>query len=172
MNRGWRILLLAAVLPSPLRAGPSGDYFTPPETMYAFADLWIVRPLDLVVLPITSLTWVASLPVTSVSGTREQAFDLLLKNPSQHMVSRPLGSYFEWENRDQSRPVVIQFRNSYAMAELTPQQESKYRNALKEHQARVEAIERENSLPEKDREDLVVAEERRWESVVRVLLSL
>ena len=87
-------------------------------------------------------------------------------------MSRPLGSYFDWENRDQSRPVVIQFRDSYAMATLTPQQERKYRNALKDHQARVEAIEREDTLPEMDREKLVAAEERRWENIVRVLLSL
>ena len=172
MKRKLGIFLLAGILGQSVKAGPPGDYFTPPETMYAFADFWIVRPLDLAVLPITSLTWVASLPVTAASGTQEQAYDLLIKNTSQHMMARPLGSYFDWENRDQSRPVVIQFRDSYAMADLTPQQERKYRNALKDHKARVEAIERESSLPETDREELVAAEERRWESIVRVLLSL
>jgi hypothetical protein len=140
--------------------------------MYAFADFWFVRPLDLAVLPITSLTWVASLPVTAASGTQEQSYNLLVKDMAQHMMERPLGSYFDWENRDQSRPVVIKFKDSYAMAELSPQEERKYRNALKQHEARVEAIEREASLPEKDREELVNAEERRWENVVRVLLSL
>ena len=172
MKRVLLVSLLAGALILPGRAAPPGDYFTPPETMYSFADFWIVRPLDLAVLPITSLTWVASLPVTAASGTQEQAYDLFIKNPSQHMMARPLGSYFDWENRDQSRPVVIQFRDSYAMADLTPQQERKYRNALKDHKARVEAIERESSLPEADREELVAAEERRWESIVRVLLSL
>ena len=172
MKRKLVILLLAGISVLPMQAAPPGDYFTPPETMYAFADFWIVRPLDLAVLPITALTWVASLPVTAASGTQEQAYDLFIKNTSQHMMSRPLGSYFDWENRDQSRPVVIQFKDSYAMADLTPQQERKYRNALKDHQARVEAIERESSLPELDREELVAAEERRWESIVRVLLSL
>jgi len=171
-KRNLGVLFLVGALCLPLRAAPPGDYFTPPETMYAFADFWIVRPLDLAVLPITSLTWVASLPVTAASGTQEQAYDLLIKNTSQHMMARPLGSYFDWENRDQSRPVVIQFKDSYAMADLTPQQERKYRNALKDHQARVEAIEREDALPENDRENLVAAEERRWESIVRVLLSL
>lgn len=172
MRRACKILLLAGAWPLSLRSAPPSDYFTPPETMYAFADFWIVRPLDLAVLPITALTWVASLPVTAASGTQEQAYDLFIKNTSQHMMARPLGSYFDWENRDQSRPVVIQFKDSYAMADLTPQQERKYRNALKDHQARVEAIERESSLPELDREELVAAEERRWESIVRVLLSL
>jgi hypothetical protein len=172
MKRKLVILLLAGISVVPLRAAPPGDYFTPPETMYAFADFWIVRPLDLAVLPITALTWVASLPVTAASGTQEQAYNLLIRDTSQHMMARPLGSYFDWENRDQSRPVVIQFKDSYAMADLTPQQERKYRNALKDHQARVEAIERESSLPKIDREELVAAEERRWESIVRVLLSL
>ena len=172
MKREFQVFLLLGTLHLPLRAAPPSDYFTPPETMYAFADFWIVRPLDLAVLPLTSLTWVASLPVTAASGTQDQAYDLFLKAPSQHMMLRPLGSYFDWENRDQSRPVVIQFKESYAMADLTPQQERKYRTALKDHQARVEAIERETSLPAKDREELVAAEERRWESIVRVLLSL
>jgi len=172
MKRKLVILLLAGISVVPLRAAPPGDYFTPPETMYAFADFWIVRPLDLAVLPITALTWVASLPVTAASGTQEQAYNLLIRDTSQHMMARPLGSYFDWENRDQSRPVVIQFKDSYAMADLTPQQERKYRNALKDHQARVEAIDRETSLPKIDREELVAAEERRWESIVRVLLSL
>jgi hypothetical protein len=172
MKRKLVILLLAGISVVPLRAAPPGDYFTPPETMYAFADFWIVRPLDLAVLPITALTWVASLPVTAASGTQEQAYNLLIRDTSQHMMARPLGSYFDWENRDQSRPVVIQFKDSYAMADLTPQQERKYRNALKDHQARVDAIERETSLPKIDREELVAAEERRWESIVRVLLSL
>jgi hypothetical protein len=140
--------------------------------MYAFADLWFVRPLDLAVLPLTSVTWVVSLPVTAASGTQERAYDLLIKDVAQHMMTRPLGSYFEWDNRDQSRPVVIKFKDSYSMADLSPQEERKYRNALKEHEARVEAIERETSLPETDREALVNAEERRWENVVRVLLSL
>ena len=166
------ILLLAGILELPVRAAPPSDYFAPPETLYSFADFWIVRPLDLAVLPVTSLTWVASLPVTAASGTQEQSYDLLVKNTAQHLMSRPLGSYFDWENRDQSRPVVIQFRDSYAMATLTPQQERKYRNALKDHQARLEAIEREDTLPEMDREKLVAAEERRWENIVRVLLSL
>ena len=172
MKRNLVILLLAGISVVPLRSAPPSDYFTPPETMYAFADFWIVRPLDLAVLPITALTWVASLPVTAASGTQEQAYNLLIRDTSQHMMARPLGSYFDWENRDQSRPVVIQFKDSYAMADLTPQQERKYRNALKDHQARVEAIDRETSLPKIDREELVAAEERRWESIVRVLLSL
>jgi hypothetical protein len=166
------ILVLAAVATIPARAIPPSDYFAPPETMYAFADLWFVRPLDLAVLPLTSVTWVVSLPVTAASGTQERAYDLLIKDVAQHMMTRPLGSYFEWDNRDQSRPVVIKFKDSYSMADLSPQEERKYRNALKEHEARVEAIERETSLPETDREALVNAEERRWENVVRVLLSL
>ena len=69
---------LAMVLPSPFsRAGAPSDYFAPPETMYSFADFWIVRPMDLAVLPITATTWLISLPVTAASGTSEQAYDLL-----------------------------------------------------------------------------------------------
>ena len=58
------------------------------------------------------------------------------------------------------------------MADLSPQQERKYRAALKEHEARILAIEREQDLPQHDRDDLARGEERRWENVVRLLLSL
>lgn len=170
-----RLPLWATVLVfggSVLRAEPLGNYFTPPETMYSFADFWIVRPLDLAVLPVTAATWVCSLPVTAASGTSERYYDMLIKEPSQHLMQRPLGSFFEWENRDKSRPVVIQFNDSYTMAELSPDQERKYRLAYKQHQERVLAIEREESLPEEDRQGLALGEEKRWENVVRLLLSL
>ena len=154
------------------RAGAPSDYFTPPETMYSFADFWIVRPMDLAVLPITATTWLISLPVTAASGTSEQAYDLLIKDLSQHMMQRPLGQFWDWENRDQTRPVVIKFKDSFSMADLSPQQERKYRAALKDHEARIKAIEREQDIPQEDRDDLARGEERRWENLVRLLLSL
>ena len=58
------------------------------------------------------------------------------------------------------------------MAELSPQQERRYRVALQEHKERIMAIERETDLPESDRKALAAAEERRWENVLRLLLSL
>jgi len=155
-----------------LRAEAPSDYFAPPETMYSFADFWFVRPMDLAVLPITATTWLISLPVTAASGTSDQAYDLLIKDLSQHMMQRPLGQFWDWENRDQTRPVVIKFQDSFSMADLTPQQERKYRTALKDHEARIMAIEREQSIPQEDRDDLARGEERRWQNVVRLLLSL
>jgi hypothetical protein len=116
-----------------LHAEAPSDYFTPPETMYSFADFWVVRPLDLAVLPITATTWVVSLPVTAASGTSDQAYDLMIRQLAQHMMKRPMGQFWDWENRDQSRPVVIKFSDGYSMAELTPEQERKYRRALQEH---------------------------------------
>jgi hypothetical protein len=155
-----------------LRAEAPSDYFAPPETMYSFADFWFVRPMDLAVLPITATTWLMSLPVTAASGTSAQAYDLLIKDVSQHMMQRPLGQFWDWENRDQTRPVVIKFKDSFSMADLSPQQERKYRAALKDHEARIKAIEREQSIPQEDRDDLARGEERRWQNVVRLLLSL
>ena len=155
-----------------LRAEAPSDYFAPPETMYSFADFWFVRPMDLAVLPITATTWLISLPVTAASGTSDQAYDLLIKDLSQHMMQRPLGQFWDWENRDQTRPVVIKFKDSFSMADLTPQQERKYRAALKDHEARIKAIEREQDIPQEDRDDLARGEERRWENLVRLLLSL
>jgi hypothetical protein len=155
-----------------LRAEAPSDYFVPPETMYSFADFWFVRPMDLAVLPITATTWLISLPVTAASGTSDQAYDLLIKDLSQHMMQRPLGQFWDWENRDQTRPVVIKFKDSFSMADLSPQQERKYRAALKDHEARIKAIEREQDIPQEDRDDLARGEERRWQNVVRLLLSL
>jgi hypothetical protein len=167
---GLGIAVIGLVVP--VRALPPSDYFAPPETMYSFADFWVVRPLDLAVLPITATTWLVSLPVTAASGTADQAYDLMIRDLTQHMMKRPLGQFWDWENRDQSRPVVIKFTDGYSMAELSPEQERKYRRALQEHEARIIAIEREVELPEKDREALARGEERRWENVVRLLLSL
>ena len=67
---------------------------------------------------------------------------------------------------------MVQFPDSYLLAELSPEQEIRYRNALKEHQERIMAIEREVELPEADRKALAAAEDRRWENVLRLILSL
>ena len=168
----WLGLILFWQSPVLRAEAPPGDYFAPPQTMYSFADFWLVRPMDLAVLPFTATTWLMSLPVTAASGTSAQAYDLLIKDVSQHMMQRPLGQFWEWEERDQTRPVVIKFKDSFSMAELSPQQERKYRASLKDHEARIMAIEREQDLPQKDRDDLARGEERRWENVVRLLLSL
>jgi hypothetical protein len=58
------------------------------------------------------------------------------------------------------------------MAELTPEQERKYRTSLQEHEERILAIERAGEIPQEDRDALSRGEERRWENVVRLLLSL
>jgi len=58
------------------------------------------------------------------------------------------------------------------MAELTPEQERKYRRALQDHEERILAIERASDIPQEDRDALARGEERRWENVVRLILSL
>jgi len=171
-------VLLAATLCLILARSPAGaitpsDYFAPPITMYAFTDFWLVRPLDLAVLPFTMTTWVCSLPITAASGTTREAYDLLMRQPAEHLMARPLGQFWEWENRDQNRPVVIKFKDSsYKMALLSPEQERKYHAALKDHENRMEAIEREEEIPQQDRDDLVAGEELRWKNFVDLLLSL
>jgi hypothetical protein len=170
-------VLLAGTLCLILAQSPGGaispsDYFAPPITMYAFTDFWLVRPLDLAVLPFTMTTWVCSLPITAAAGTTSEAYDLLMRQPAEHLMARPVGQFWEWDNRDQNRPVVIKFKDSYAMADLSPEQERKYRAALKDHENRMKAIEREEELPQQDRDNLVEGEEKRWENFVRLLMSL
>jgi len=166
----WLWLALVPVA----RALPPTDYFEPDLAMYSFADLWIVRPMSVAVLPLTLTTFVASAPVVAGSGgdSVQRSYDILVSDPAAFLAARPLGSFFDWENRDKTKPVVIQFPDGYTVAELSPQQERRYRVALQEHKQRIAAIERESELPETDRKSLAAAEERRWENVLRLLLSL
>lgn len=173
MKRFGMICLFLGVVPGG-KALPPSDYFEPDLTMYSFADLWVVRPLTAAVLPLTMTTFAVGAPVVAGSGQEsvQRSYDILVGDPSQFLAARPLGSFFDWENRDRTKPVVIKFPEGYTVAELTPQQERRYRVALKEHQDRIMAIEREASLPEEDRKSLAAAEQRRWENVLRLLLSL
>ena len=167
-------LWLALVLAPWARALPPSDFFEPDLAMYSFADLYFVRPMSIAVLPLTATTFAASLPFTAGAGpdAAARSYDILVGDPAQFLMARPLGSFFDWENRDKTKPVVIQFPEGYTVAELSPQQERRYRVALEEHKARILAIEREAELPENDRKALAAAEERRWENVLRLLLSL
>ena len=173
MRRVGYWLLLLALVPW-AKALPPTDYFEPDLTMYSFADLWLVRPMTAAVLPLTMTTFAVGAPATAGSGRNsvERSYDILVGDPAQFLMARPLGSFFDWENRDRTKPVVIKFPDGYTLAELSPQQEQRYRVALQEHKDRVMAIERETDLPESDRKALAAAEERRWENVLRVLLSL
>ena len=173
MRKVLGLVVLAVSLPT-VRGMPPSDLFEPDLTMYSFADLWVIRPVSLAVLPLTATIFAASLPVTAGAGTESAArsYEVLVGDPAQFLAARPLGSFFDWENRDKTRPVVIKFPEGYTVAELSPQQERRYRTALKEHEERIMAIERETELPEVDRKTLAAAEERRWENVLRLLLSL
>lgn len=156
------------------RALPPTDYFEPDLAMYSFADVWVVRPLTMAVIPLTATTFAAGVPFSAAGGEDSVArsYNILVEDPAEFLVKRPVASFFEWESRDRSKPVVIQFPDGYTLAELSPQQERRYRQALAEHHERIMAIERETTLPEKDRQALAAAEERRWENVLRLLLSL
>ena len=174
MKKGLPLAMLMIVMSCPGRALPPSDFFEPDLTMYSFADLFFVRPITLATLPITSTTFAASLPFTAGAGkdSAARSYEILVGEPAQYLESRPLGSFFDWENRDKTKPVVIRFPEGYSVAELSPQQERRYRVALREHEERITAIEKEIDLPESDRKSLAAAEERRWANVLRLLLSL
>ena len=173
MRKFLALLLLAGTI-SGARAVPPADYFEPDLAMYSFADFWVVRPVTAAMLPLTMTTFAVGAPATAGSGQDavQRSYEILVGDPAQFLMARPLGSFFDWENRDKTKPVVIQFPDSYTLAELSPQQERRYRVALQEHKERILAIERESELPETDRRALVAAEQRRWENVLRLLLSL
>jgi len=173
MRRFW-ILALGLGLAPWSRALPPTDFFEPDLAMNSFADFWVVRPLTAAVLPLTMTTFAVGAPATAGSGrdSVQRSYDILVGDPAAFLTARPLGSFFDWENRDKTKSVVIQFPDGYTVAELSPQQERRYRIALQEHKERIMAIERETELPESDRKALAAAEERRWENVLRLLLSL
>ena len=171
-NYGLAVILMVSAPYA--RALPPSDFFEPDMTMYSFADLWVVRPLTAAILPLTATTFAAGAPVAVGSGKEalERSYNVLVSDPAEFLASRPLGSFFDWENRDQTRPVVIKFSETFAVAELSPSQEQRYRAALKSHEARMEAIQKEAGLPESERERLIEGEEKRWEDLVRRLLSM
>jgi hypothetical protein len=173
MKRIGMLVLFGALAPWG-RALPPTDYFEPDLTMYSFADLWVIRPVSAAILPLTMTTFAVGTPVAAGSGrdSVQRSYDILVGDPAEFLMARPLGSFFDWENRDKTKPVVIKFPDGYTVAELSPQQERRYRVALQEHKDRIMAIERETELPEADRRSLAAAEERRWENVLRLLLSL
>jgi hypothetical protein len=173
MKRIGMLVLFGALAPWG-RALPPTDYFEPDLTMYSFADLWVIRPVSAAILPLTMTTFAVGTPVAAGSGrdSVQRSYDILVGDPAKFLMARPLGSFFDWENRDKTKPVVIKFPDGYTVAELSPQQERRYRVALQEHKDRIMAIERETELPEADRRSLAAAEERRWENVLRLLLSL
>lgn len=156
------------------RAAPPTDYFEPDLAMYSFADLWLVRPMSAAMLPLTMTTFLVGAPLTAGSGKEsvQRSYDLLVGDSAQFLSARPLGSFFEWDNRDQTKPVVIAFPEGYTVAELSPEQERRYRVALQQHKQRIQAIQGEAALPEAERQALAAAEQRRWENVLRLLLSL
>ena len=171
-NYGLAVILMVSAPCA--RALPPSDFFEPDMTMYSFADLWVVRPLAAAILPLTATTFAAGAPVAVGSGKEalERSYNVLVSDPAEFLASRPLGSFFDWENRDKTRPVVIRFSGSFAVAELSSSQEQRYRAALKSHEARMEAIQKEADLPESERERLIQGEEQRWEDLVRRLLSM
>jgi len=173
MKRLGVLVLCWGVVPW-AKALPPSDYFEPDLAMYSFADVWVVRPLTMAVIPLTATTFAAGVPFNAAGGKDSVArsYSILVGDPSEFLASRPVGSFFDWENRDKTKPVVIKFPDGYTVAELAPQQERRYRVALQEHQERIQAIEQEAKLPEEDRQALVAAEEHRWENVLRLLLSL
>jgi len=175
MRRFGLWILFLGWAPAWAKALPPADYFEPDLTMYSVADFGLIRPVTLAVLPITMTTFAASMPIFGAGAGRDsvdRSYEILVGDVSQFAFARPLGSFFDWENRDRTKPVVIKFPDGYTVAELSPQQERRYRVALQEHKDRILAIERETDLPESDRKSLAAAEERRWENVLRLLLSL
>ena len=59
------LILVGGLGLAPARA--ASDLFEPDMTMYSFADLWLVRPMNAAMTPLTGLTYLCSLPFTSGS---------------------------------------------------------------------------------------------------------
>ena len=174
LGRVKKILMVALLcLEAPgVRALPPVESFQPDMTMYGFADLFAIRPLDMAILPITSGTWALSLPFTAGSKSAQRSYEILVRDPAQHLSARPLGSFSEWNNRDRKKPVLIQLSSGYVLAELTPEQQRRYQVARRQYEERSAIIEKEDVLSEKEREALLQGEARRWDNLIRLLLSL
>lgn len=58
-------------------------------------DLFIARPFTFAATIVGSALWVATLPITAPTKTHRDAFDVMIAQPWQYTVDRPLGEFGE-----------------------------------------------------------------------------
>jgi len=81
---------------SALASEERGDVFvfrSEPTAAAMIGDVLVVRPISLVGLGVTSLSFLISWPFSALGGNSDQAKQALLKDPVQYTFKRPLGDF-------------------------------------------------------------------------------
>ena len=90
------ISLSIALTPVSVLAEQGGDvhvFRDEPSAAAMMGDVLVVRPISLVGLGVTSLTFLISWPFSAAGGNSDQAKQKLLKDPVQFTFKRPLGDF-------------------------------------------------------------------------------
>ena len=62
-----------------------------PNPMNVATDILILRPVGLVMIPVTAIIYVIGYPFAAASGTQEETYQSLVGNTIEYTFERPLG---------------------------------------------------------------------------------
>ena len=87
------ILLVAAMLVGSASADeiPVDPQLPPPNPMNVAADVFILRPVGLIMIPVTGLVYVLGYPFAKAAGNEREVYQSLLGNTIEDTFHRPLG---------------------------------------------------------------------------------
>jgi hypothetical protein len=96
----WKSTALALVLVLALSPGTwaqaagdevEGPFKAAPNPMNVATDILILRPVGLVMIPVTALIYVIGYPFAKASGSERQAYESLVGSTIDYTFERPLG---------------------------------------------------------------------------------
>jgi hypothetical protein len=92
------MLLSLSISLAPVSALAMGDtdvfvFRGQPSAAAMIGDVLVVRPIALVGLGVTSLSFLISWPFSAMGGNQDQAKQALLKDPVEYTFKRPLGDF-------------------------------------------------------------------------------
>ena len=99
-TKAWKTVCLVVVLTLVLGQGvwaqaPEEDIKGPfkagPNPMNVATDILILRPVGLVMIPVTAIVYVIGYPFAKASGSEEEAYQSLVGNTIEYTFERPLG---------------------------------------------------------------------------------
>ncbi len=62
-----------------------------PNTMNVATDVLLLRPLGLIMIPVTAVVYVIGYPFAKASGSEDEAYQATLGNTIEYTFERPLG---------------------------------------------------------------------------------
>ena len=97
----WKSICLALVLAltlypcawgeTPSEEIDDGPIKQDPNPMNVATDILLLRPLGLVMIPVTAIVYVIGYPFAKASGTEDEAYQGLVGNTIEYTFERPLG---------------------------------------------------------------------------------